>query len=248
MHVPVDDTHTYWYSFFTSFAEPLDKGPMRAQRLACVTLPDTRRSPRPPRSLGLRCREPALANLPRNGRGRHQPARPVGRREHGAVQDRTPSTSARAKQVIMANRRTLAKAIETVRAGGRPPMALAAADAAASDRARHDRLHRPGRTAGRNTGPRPPAPSDRRRRGWRRQAAARRAAPRPRPSGEPARRAGRCRDAAARAPRCEASPCASRRGDRDRSRRLGDLHGVLRRQDAGRVGASPAPSRAVSAW
>jgi hypothetical protein len=31
----------------------------------------------------------------------------------------------------MANRRTLVKAIETVRAGGRPPMALAAADAAA---------------------------------------------------------------------------------------------------------------------
>ena len=25
MHVPVDDTHTYWYSFFTSFAEPLDE-------------------------------------------------------------------------------------------------------------------------------------------------------------------------------------------------------------------------------
>ena len=33
MHVPVDDTHTYWYSFFTSFAEPLDKEAMRDQRL-----------------------------------------------------------------------------------------------------------------------------------------------------------------------------------------------------------------------
>ncbi|MEO7246028.1 MAG: Rieske 2Fe-2S domain-containing protein, partial [Rubrivivax sp.] len=40
MHVPVDDTHTYWFSFFTSFAEPLDRETMRAQRLAHVTLPD----------------------------------------------------------------------------------------------------------------------------------------------------------------------------------------------------------------
>ena len=40
MHVPVDDTHTYWYSFFTSFAEPLDKEAMRAQRLRTSSLPD----------------------------------------------------------------------------------------------------------------------------------------------------------------------------------------------------------------
>ena len=43
MHVPVDDTHTYWYSFFTSFAGPLDRETMRTQRLAGpggVTLPD----------------------------------------------------------------------------------------------------------------------------------------------------------------------------------------------------------------
>ena len=32
MHVPVNDTQTYWYSFFTSFAAPLDKPAMRAQR------------------------------------------------------------------------------------------------------------------------------------------------------------------------------------------------------------------------
>jgi phthalate 4,5-dioxygenase oxygenase subunit len=40
MHVPVDDTHTYWYSFFTSFAGPLDKEAMRAQRLQFISLPD----------------------------------------------------------------------------------------------------------------------------------------------------------------------------------------------------------------
>ena len=30
MHVPVDDENTYWWSFFTSFAGPLDKEAMRA--------------------------------------------------------------------------------------------------------------------------------------------------------------------------------------------------------------------------
>jgi hypothetical protein len=36
MHVPVDDTHTYWYSFFTSFGAPLDKETMRSQRVAHI--------------------------------------------------------------------------------------------------------------------------------------------------------------------------------------------------------------------
>jgi len=39
-HVPVDDTHTYWFSLFTSFAEPVDKTAMLKQRLAMHTVPD----------------------------------------------------------------------------------------------------------------------------------------------------------------------------------------------------------------
>jgi phthalate 4,5-dioxygenase len=39
MHVPVDDTHTYWYAFFTSFAEPVDKAAMRAQRVQFIEPP-----------------------------------------------------------------------------------------------------------------------------------------------------------------------------------------------------------------
>jgi len=131
MHVPVDDTHTYWYSFFTSFAEPLDKEAMRAQRLACVTLPDY---------------------APIHGRHDHWSFDPENQRTRtylgmgeddinlhdqwavesmGPIQDRTREHLGTSDKVIMANRRTLVKAIETVRAGGRPPMALAAADAAA---------------------------------------------------------------------------------------------------------------------
>ena len=39
-HVPVDDTHCYWYAIFTSFTAPVDKAQMRAQRLKLYTLPD----------------------------------------------------------------------------------------------------------------------------------------------------------------------------------------------------------------
>jgi phthalate 4,5-dioxygenase oxygenase subunit len=39
-HVPVDDTHCYWYAIFTSFTTPVDKATMRAQRLQTHALPD----------------------------------------------------------------------------------------------------------------------------------------------------------------------------------------------------------------
>jgi len=38
-HVPVDDTHTYWYAIFTSFTDPVDKQQMREQRLQLYELP-----------------------------------------------------------------------------------------------------------------------------------------------------------------------------------------------------------------
>jgi phthalate 4,5-dioxygenase len=39
-HVPIDDTHCYWYAMFTSFTTPIDKQQMREQRLKLYTLPD----------------------------------------------------------------------------------------------------------------------------------------------------------------------------------------------------------------
>jgi phenylpropionate dioxygenase-like ring-hydroxylating dioxygenase large terminal subunit len=131
MHVPVDDTRTYWYSFFTGFAEPLDRETMREQRLACVTLPDY---------------------VPKRGRHNDWGFDPDEQRSRtylgmgeddinlhdqwavesmGAIQDRTQEHLGTTDKVIMANRRTLLKAIETVRSGGRPPMALAPEEACA---------------------------------------------------------------------------------------------------------------------
>ncbi len=131
MHVPVDDGQTYWYSFFTSFAGPLDKETMRRQRLAHMSLPDY---------------------VPHNGRHNGWNFKPEEQRTRtylgmgeedinlhdqwavesmGAIQDRSREHLGQSDKVIMANRRTLLKAIETVRSGGTPPMVLGATEAAA---------------------------------------------------------------------------------------------------------------------
>ena len=130
MHVPVDDTHTYWYTFFTSFAGPLDKETMRQQRLAHMTLPDY---------------------VPIHGRHDHWNFNPDEQRTRtylgmgeedinlhdqwavesmGAIADRTREHLGTSDKVIMANRRVLLSAIQTVQQGGQPPMVLTAEQAA----------------------------------------------------------------------------------------------------------------------
>jgi phthalate 4,5-dioxygenase oxygenase subunit len=130
MHVPVDDTRTYWYSFFTSFDGPLDKDTMRQQRLAHMTLPDY---------------------VPIHGRHDHWNFNPDEQRTRtylgmgeedinlhdqwavesmGPIADRTREHLGTSDKVIMAHRRQLLKAIATVQAGGTPP--LAGLDAAAA--------------------------------------------------------------------------------------------------------------------
>jgi phthalate 4,5-dioxygenase oxygenase subunit len=131
MHVPVDDVNTYWYTFFTSFGAPLDKATMRNQRLAHMTLPDY---------VPLHGRHDRWNFNPEEQRTRTF----LGMGEEdinlhdqwavesmGAIQDRTREHLGTSDKVIMANRRTLLKAIDTVAAGGTPPMVLSAEQAAA---------------------------------------------------------------------------------------------------------------------
>jgi phthalate 4,5-dioxygenase oxygenase subunit len=117
MHVPVDDTHTYWYSIFTSFAGPVDKEAMRNQRTQFIQLPDY---------------------IPKAGRHNHWGFNPDEQRSTtylgmgeedinvhdqwavesmGPIQDRTREHLGTSDKVIMANRRMLLKAIESVQAG-----------------------------------------------------------------------------------------------------------------------------------
>ena len=132
MHVPVDDTHTYWYSFFTSFAEPLDKETMRQQRLATVTLPDY--VPRKGRhnNWGYSAEEQRTRTYLGMGEDDINVHDQWAVESMGAIQDRTREHLGTSDKVIMAYRRSLLKAIETVRAGGTPPMVLTAAEAAAT--------------------------------------------------------------------------------------------------------------------
>jgi phthalate 4,5-dioxygenase oxygenase subunit len=131
MHVPVDDTHTYWYSFFTSFAEPLDHDAMRAQRLACVTLPDYAPIHGRHDQWGFDPDEQRTRTYLGMGEDDINLHDQWAVESMGAIQDRTREHLGTSDKVIMANRRTLVKAIETVRAGGRPPLALERAEAAA---------------------------------------------------------------------------------------------------------------------
>ncbi|MBV1731719.1 MAG: aromatic ring-hydroxylating dioxygenase subunit alpha, partial [Hydrogenophaga sp.] len=121
MHVPVDDTRNYWFAFFTSFDTPVDKDTMRNQRLDAVTLPDY---------------------IPKSGRHNHwgfnaeeqQSRTYLGMGEDdinvhdqwacesmGAIQDRTREHLGTTDKVIMANRRMLLQAMDTVEQGGTPP-------------------------------------------------------------------------------------------------------------------------------
>ena len=131
MHVPVDDTHTYWYSFFTSFGEPLDKESMRVQRLAGVSLPDYVPKSGRHNDWGFDPEEQRTRTYLGMGEDDINLHDQWAVESMGAIQDRTREHLGTSDKVIMANRRTLLKAIETVRAGGRPPMALSAEDAAA---------------------------------------------------------------------------------------------------------------------
>jgi len=131
MHVPVDDTRTYWVSIFTSFAGPVDKETMRNQRLPYVTLPDY---------------------IPKSGRHNHWGFNPEEQKTRtylgmgeddinvhdqwacesmGPIQDRTREHLGTSDRAIMLNRRLLQQAIDDVQAG-RPPLGMAQADVAAT--------------------------------------------------------------------------------------------------------------------
>ena len=130
MHVPVDDTHTYWVSFFTSFDAPLDKEEMRRQRLQGVSLPDYLPLKGRHNNWGFDAEEQRTRTYLGMGENDINLHDQWAVESMGAIQDRTREHLGTSDKVIMANRRELLKAIETVRRGGRPPMALSP-DAAA---------------------------------------------------------------------------------------------------------------------
>jgi phthalate 4,5-dioxygenase len=130
MHLPVDDTHTYWYSIFTSFAGPVDKLAMRAQRQQYITLPDYVPKAGRHNAWGFNATEQQTSTYLGMGEDDINVHDQWAVESMGAVQDRTREHLGSSDRVIIANRRALQKAIETVQAGGAAPGAADSALAA----------------------------------------------------------------------------------------------------------------------
>jgi nitrite reductase/ring-hydroxylating ferredoxin subunit len=118
-HVPVDDTHCYWYAIFTSFAEPVDKGRMREQRLALYTLPDYVPRKNHENDYGFDPEEQLHQTY--TGMGDDINVHDQWAVESmGPIQDRTREHLGRSDKAITACRKLLFRAIDEVAAGRDP--------------------------------------------------------------------------------------------------------------------------------
>jgi phenylpropionate dioxygenase-like ring-hydroxylating dioxygenase large terminal subunit len=131
MHVPVDDTRTYWYSIFTSFAQPVDKEAMRNQRLQFISLPDYIPKSGRHNNWGFNPDEQSTRTYLGMGEEDINVHDQWAVESMGAIADRTKEHLGTSDKVIIANRRVLLKAIEAVQAGGLPPGAADPANASA---------------------------------------------------------------------------------------------------------------------
>ena len=127
-HVPVDDTHCYWYAIFTSFGPAVDKPQMRAQRLKSYALPDYLPKVNKRNGYGFDPHEQAQRTY--TGMGDDINVHDQWAVESmGPVQDRTKEHLGASDKAIAAYRRLLLRAIRDV-AEGRPPLLALPAEAA----------------------------------------------------------------------------------------------------------------------
>ena len=127
-HVPVDDTHCYWYAIFTSFTKPVDKAQMRQQRLALYQLPDYIPRTNKLNEYGFDPHEQAHSTY--TGMGDDINVHDQWAVESmGAIQDRTKENLGASDKAIAAYRRLLVRAIRDVAEGRKPLLALPAEQA-----------------------------------------------------------------------------------------------------------------------
>jgi hypothetical protein len=121
MHVPVDDTHTYWYAIFTSFGEPVDKTTMREQRLRSVRLPDYVPHSGRHNQWGFDAQEQRTRTFLGMGEDDINVHDQWACESMGPIQDRTREHLGSTDVAIAAHRRQLIEAIDAVQAGQLPP-------------------------------------------------------------------------------------------------------------------------------
>jgi phthalate 4,5-dioxygenase len=131
LHLPVDDTHTYWYTIFTSFGGPIDKEAMRNQRLQYISLPDYVPKAGRHNNWGFNPQEQFTRTYLGMGEDDINVHDQWAVESMGPIQDRTREHLGTTDKVIMANRRNLLKAIEAVQAGAAAPGVADAAQVAA---------------------------------------------------------------------------------------------------------------------
>lgn len=120
-HMPVDDTRCYWIAIFTSFAGPVDRARMRAQRLENYSLPDY--LPKKGRQNDYGFDPDEQASKTYTGMGEDINVHDQWAVEsQGAIQDRTRETLASSDKAIAANRRLLMRAMAAVEEGKRPAL------------------------------------------------------------------------------------------------------------------------------
>ena len=112
-HVPVDDENCYWFTLFTSFANPVDKDLMREQRLKEHRLPDY--APLKNRSNNYRYNPQEQATLTYTGMGLDINVHDQWAVESmGRIQDRTREHLGRGDVAIIRYRLMLRKAIKAL--------------------------------------------------------------------------------------------------------------------------------------
>ena len=121
MHVPIDDTRTYWYAFFTSFDKPVDKDAMRSQRAQFIPGPDFIPQAGRHNAWGFNPEEQRSTTFLGMGEEDINVHDQWAVESMGPIQDRTREHLGTTDKVIMANRRMLLAAIDTVANGGTPP-------------------------------------------------------------------------------------------------------------------------------
>jgi phenylpropionate dioxygenase-like ring-hydroxylating dioxygenase large terminal subunit len=129
-HVPVDDTGCYWYSIFTSFGAPVDRGTMRAQRLKTYPAPEYRPIHGRADGWGFDAAEQRTQTFTGMGFDINMHDQ-WACESQGRIQDRTRENLGSTDKGIVLYRRLLVDAIRRNEAGERPAMVLDAKAAAA---------------------------------------------------------------------------------------------------------------------
>ncbi len=125
-HVPIDDTHCWWYAMFTAYAAPLDKEEMRSQRLKLYALPDYK--PRINKTNDYGFDPDEQARLTFTGMGTDINVHDQWAVEsQGEIHDRSRENLGVTDIAIAAYRRFLIGAIQAVGRGDPPPKAAGGA-------------------------------------------------------------------------------------------------------------------------